>query len=105
MSDFLAILSKEVGVPRDFIVDFWLSYSLFPNPYVFIMNYHELMAVYNKKEIPYHEGGDMVLFSWPDKYNVDYEEIKGLDLDILTNKLEYLNYWDGIIRNEKYNFI
>lgn len=46
-----------------------------------------------------------VLFSWPDKHNLDYEEVKGLNLDILTRDKKVLNYWDGLIRNEKLNFL
>ncbi|MDQ7822597.1 MAG: radical SAM protein [Candidatus Eremiobacteraeota bacterium] len=46
-----------------------------------------------------------VLFSWPDKHILDYEEIKGLNLDILTRDKKVVNYWDGLIRNEKLNFL
>jgi hypothetical protein len=42
-----------------------------------------------------------VLFSWPDKHTFDLEETKGLNLDILTRDKEAINYWEGIIRNEK----
>jgi pyruvate-formate lyase-activating enzyme len=43
-----------------------------------------------------------VLFSWPDKNTMDYEETKGLNLDILLRDRTVTNYWDGIIRNEKF---
>ncbi len=43
-----------------------------------------------------------VLFSWPDKHTFDLEEKKGLNLDILTREKEVINYWEGIIRNEKF---
>lgn len=46
-----------------------------------------------------------ILFSWPDKNTMDYEEIKGLNLDILTRDKKILNYWDGVIRNEKLGLI
>jgi len=45
------------------------------------------------------------LFSWPDKHTMDYEETKGLDLDILTRDKKVLRYWDGVIRNEKLSFL
>jgi MoaA/NifB/PqqE/SkfB family radical SAM enzyme len=112
LSEFLNILAKEIDVTRDLLVDFWIeaskhpNYRSFPNPHVFALDYHHIMDIkekgyiYNRKP-----SAELVLFSWPDKYNVDYEEIQALGLDILTNELEVINYWDGIIRNEKYNFI
>jgi uncharacterized radical SAM superfamily Fe-S cluster-containing enzyme len=42
-----------------------------------------------------------VLFSWPDKNTFDLEEVKGLNLDILTRDKKPINYWEGIITNEK----
>lgn len=47
----------------------------------------------------------LVLFSWPDRHNIDYEEIKGLNLDTVTRDKRIVPYWDGIIRNERYNFL
>ena len=105
LSDFLGMLAKEMGVPRSAIVDYWLSHSLYPSPYLFGMNYHEFMADYKKESCEPGPGGALVLFSWPDKNNIDYEAIKSLDLDILTSDLQFLNFWDGIIRNEKHNFL
>ncbi len=105
LSDFLEVLAKEINVPKSAILEYWLTYSPFPNPYVFTMNYHHFLAGYHKKELIRRPGGDLVIFSWPDRYNIDYNEIRSLDLDILSNKKEVLNYWDGIIRNEKYNFL
>jgi pyruvate-formate lyase-activating enzyme len=43
-----------------------------------------------------------ILFSWPDKNTMDYEETKGLNLDILLRDRTVTSYWDGIIRNEKF---
>lgn len=105
LSDFLNILAKEMGSTRDKLVDFWLAYAPYPNPYIFQMNYFLFYDLYAGREMGTYTGGDLVLFSWPDKYSLDYEEIKALDLDILTKDLEYLNFWDGVIRNEKFNFI
>jgi uncharacterized radical SAM superfamily Fe-S cluster-containing enzyme len=45
------------------------------------------------------------LFSWPDKNTMDYEEVKGLDLDILLRDRTVASYWDGIIRNEKFGIL
>jgi len=47
----------------------------------------------------------LVLFSWPDSHNIDYEEIRGLNLDTVTRDKKIVPYWDGIIRNERYNFL
>lgn len=47
----------------------------------------------------------IALFSWPEKETIDYEEIKCLHLDILTRDKKVLNFWDGVIRNQKYNFL
>lgn len=99
LSDFISMLAKEIGTTKDELVDYWLSYSLYPSPYLFGMNY------FHFKEGKEQPGGNLVLFSWPDKYNVEYDDIRALDLDILTKDLEFLNFWDGIIRNEKYNFL
>jgi hypothetical protein len=105
LSDFLDILAEEICVDRDIMVDYWLTYSPFPNPYVFTMNYYHFMSVCKREKLTPGKGGDIVIFSWPDRYNIDYEEIKALDLDILNNRGQFLNYWDGIIRNERYNFL
>ena len=105
LSDFLNILAKETSTTRDIMVDYWLTYSPFPNPYVFTMNYHHFMSMCNREKVTPGPGGDIVIFSWPDRYNIDYEEIKALDLDILNKRGQFLNYWDGIIRNERYNFL
>lgn len=105
LSDFLDILAEEICVGRDIMVDYWLTYSPFPNPYVFTMNYYHFMSVCKREKLTPGKGGDIVIFSWPDRYNIDYEEIKALDLDILNNRGQFLNYWDGIIRNERYNFL
>ncbi|MDQ7826933.1 MAG: radical SAM protein [Candidatus Eremiobacteraeota bacterium] len=43
-----------------------------------------------------------VIFSWPDKHTMDYEETKALNLDILLRDGTVTEYWDGIIRNEKF---
>ena len=94
-----------MNVPRDAIVDYWISTSIFPSPYLCGINYHHFMADYKKEEYRPQPGGALVLFSWPDKYNIDYEDIRALDLDILTSDLQFLNFWDGIIRNERYNFL
>jgi len=105
LSDFLNMLAKEMEVPRDAIVDYWLANSLYPSPYLFGMNYYHFMSAYKKETFVPQPGGALVLFSWPDKYNIDYEGIKALDLDILADGTQFLNFWDGIIRNEKYNFL
>ena len=46
-----------------------------------------------------------VLFSWPDKNTLDLEEVKGLNLDILKRDGKPINYWEGIITNEKFNIL
>jgi len=106
MSDFLDILAKEMGVPRDKLVELWLLYSPYPNPYIFQTNYFLFMDLYEGRGVSKkYNGGDLVVFSWPDRYCFDYEDIRALDLDILTNDLEIMNFWDGVIRNEKFDFL
>ena len=106
LSDFLDIIAKKMKVSRKKLVDFWLMYTPYPNPYIFQTNYFVFMDLIKGKSVDKkYNGGDLVVFSWPDKYCFDYEDIRALDLDILTRDLEVLNFWDGVIRNEKFDFL
>jgi 7,8-dihydro-6-hydroxymethylpterin dimethyltransferase len=142
MSDFLHLLSRETGIPREVIVDYWTSNDWYPNPFIFSLDYFAFLTdpdVSKKlgyegnpaRLVPYlskyigeknamrllkfkkdsetsaveHPTFLFVLFSWPDRNTMDYEETKGLNLDILTRDRKVLGYWDGIIKNEKFGIL
>jgi hypothetical protein len=43
LSDFIELLSREIGVPRDILLDHWFQVESYPNPHLFTTEYFDML--------------------------------------------------------------
>jgi hypothetical protein len=107
LSQFIRMFAEAVNVDYEALIDYWLAHSVYPNANLFAINYTDFLMrqnidVFSKLEVKPPGGPFQVaLFSWPEKDNIDYEEIEGLDLQLLTREKTRMNFFEAVILNEK----
>jgi len=106
LSQFIRMFAEAVNVDFDSLVDYWLANSAYPNVNLFAVSYNDFlmrqsMEVFSKLAVR-PPGGPLqiALFSWPEKENLDFQEIEGLDLQLLTSEGRK-NFFEAVIMNEK----
>jgi pyruvate-formate lyase-activating enzyme len=108
LSQFLRMFAEAVGCDAESLCDYWLRNGTYPNPYLMAVNFTDYLAKQDfsvlsrvGEAIGLPRGTlQVVLFSWPELNTLDFQEMEGLDLDILTRDGRAINFFEGVIRNE-----
>jgi pyruvate-formate lyase-activating enzyme len=106
LSQFIGMFAEAVNVDRDALVNYWLERSAYPNVNLFAVSFtdfllHQDGETFSRLAItPPGAPLQAALFSWPERDNLDFEEIEGLDLELLTSEGRK-NFFEAVIMNER----
>lgn len=109
LSQFMQIFAEATGCEFESLRDYWLAHATYPNPYLMAVSFTDylrnlpmdiLMRVKDTMGLP-RGTIQVVLFSWPERDTMDFQEINGLDLQILARDGRIMNFFEGVILNEK----